>query len=319
MPVNLGWCSEANEKIKYYKERKCKIRFTAGSKTREITIVKKSHIATTRGNNPCYQWGRKDPFIAAIGDNFANKPRWNYIGYQDTNNPPRLTDDSYGSDDTKRMTTREALHLLIQKPDTWHNPPRTETGDNDIPYVSNNKTYANLWEGRPGTDPNATILKTIYDPCPVGYQVSHYNAFTGFTTTGNNSSYWPQWFDVQIQNIADYNPTTGACGELGEYSNNLYEFYTNSGKYQSIIFPLTGYRDWDAQANTYHFNKIGYIWAAGNVKNDDNNSYNFEFARDDGGNKENVDHSYVRPKNTFFPCDGFPIRPCRNGKHGLVL
>lgn len=315
MPMNLGWCSEDGEKIKYYKERECEILFTSGSKTETIKIVKKSHIAFTRGDNPYYQWGRKDPFIAADGNTWHNKPRWNYIGWQDTNNPPLLT--GYSSEfDKDRPTTREALGTLIQRPDTWHNPPRLWTQvdaiTNKWQYVSQNKTYANLWEGRPGTDPNAEILKTVYDPCPVGYQVSHYNAFTGFTTTGDNTSYYPEWYDVRIKNIADYDEATDQCGENGIYSDNLYEFYTSPEKYQSIIFPQSGYRDWDDMVNTYHFNKIGYVWSAGNVKNDDNNSYNFEFSRlDEDG------YSYIRPKNTFYPCDGFPVRPVRNGKHGI--
>lgn len=113
----------------------------------------------------------------------------------------------------------------------------------------------------------------------------------------------------QIEHIADYDENTQSCGPGGIYSNYLFEFYTNPDKNQSIIFPQTGYRDWDDMVNTYHFNIKGYVWAAGNVKNDDNRSYNFEFSRTDGT-------GYVRPQNNFFPCDGFPVRPVRNGSHG---
>lgn len=307
MPVNLGWCSEDGEKIKYYKAHRCEVQFNVGGKSVTVTLEKKSHISFTRGNNPYYQWGRKDPFIAAKGNLFANKPRWTYLGWEDTNNPPLLTD--YNSED--RPTTREALGQLIQHPDTWHNPPRlwtqVDATTNKWQYVSKNETYSNLWEGRPGTDPSAQTLKTIYDPCPVGYQVSHYNAFTGFTTTGDNTSYSPEWYNVLLKNIAGYDEATQSCGV---YSDYLLELYTNPQKNQSIIFPQTGYRDWDDRVNTYHFGNIGYIWAAGNVKNDDNSSYNFEFSRTDG-------EGYIRPKNTFYPCDGFPVRPVRNGTHGL--
>lgn len=307
MPVNLGWCSEDGEKIKYYKAHRCEVQFNVGGKSVTVTLEKKSHISFTRGNNPYYQWGRKDPFIAAKGNLFANKPRWTYLGWEDTNNPPLLTD--YNSED--RPTTREALGQLIQHPDTWHNPPRlwtqVDATTDTWQYVSKNETYSNLWEGRPGTDPLAQTLKTIYDPCPIGYQVSHYNAFTGFTTTGDNTNYSPEWYNVLLKNIAGYDETTQSCGI---YSDYLLELYTNPQKNQSIIFPQTGYRDWDDKVNTYHFGNIGYIWAAGNVKNDDNNSYNFEFSRTDG-------EGYIRPKNTFYPCDGFPVRPVRNGTHGL--
>ena len=309
MPVNLGWCSEDGEKIKYYKARKCEVQFVVGGKSATVTIEKKSHISFTRGNNPYYQWGRKDPFIAAKGDLSANKPRWTYLGWEDMNNPSRLTDDSSDESAKDRPTTRQALGRLIQHPDTWHNPPRKPgTGGNQ--WASDNETYSNLWEGRPGTDPLAQTLKTVYDPCPVGYQVAHYNAFTGFTTTGDDTSYPPEWYNVRIENIADYDETTKSCGPGGIYSNYLFEFYTTPDKTQSIIFPQTGYRDWDDKVNTYHFNLKGYIWAAGNVKNDDNRSHNFEFSRTDG-------IGYIRPKNSFYPCDGFPVRPVRNGSHGV--
>lgn len=307
MPVNLGWCSEDGEKIKYYKARKCEVQFNVGGKSATVTIEKKSHISFTRGNNPYYQWGRKDPFIAAKGNTYNNKPRWTYLGWADTNNPPLLTD--YNNEE--RPTTREALGQLIQHPDTWHNPPRTwGLVEGKWQYSSNNKTYSNLWEGRPGTDPLAQTLKTVYDPCPVGYQVTHYNAFTGFTSTGDNTNYPPEWYNVRVENIADYDEATKSCGPNGIYSNYLFEFYTNPDKTQSIIFPQTGYRDWDDRVNTYDFNIKGYVWAAGNVKNDDNRSYNFEFSRTDGT-------GYIRPKNSFYPCDGFPVRPVRNGSHGV--
>lgn len=260
---------------------------------------------SSRGNNVYYQWGRKDPFIGTNA-NYANK-----VGYVEGGgyysawagaNPPRLTDDSADSLAVNRITTRNALHLLIQNPGKWHNPPRKEGTDGNL-WASDNETYANLWEGRRGVETNAPTLKTVYDPCPVGYQVSHYNAFTGFTTTGDNTNISTEWYDVLTENVADGNPT-----------EQLYEFYTSPEKCQSIIFPESGYRDWDSYAGVYHFGDIGYIWAAGNYKNDDNNSYNFKFSRKDIPNG----NSYVRPKNRFYPCDGFPVRPCVYGKHGTV-
>ncbi len=303
MPMNLGWCSEKGEKIKYYKERECEVMFISGSKTQTIKIVKKSHMAFTRGNNPYYQWGRKDPFIAARGNNQENggagnnKVRYDYKGYSDITNPPLLTD--YFDDNKK--TTREALHLLIQKPDTWHNPPRLDgTGGRD--FDSDDKTYANLWNGRSSEDSLAQPVKTIYDPCPVGYQMPHKDAFTGFTTTGNDASWAPSWYDVQVGNIAGYNET-----------RYLYEFYTNPDKYQSIIFPQTDYRDWNSYAGVFHFGEIGYIWTANNVNTNETSSYNFEFSR-----KDPWGASYIRPKNMFYTCDGFPVRPVYNGNHGKV-
>lgn len=315
MPVNLGWCSNHGDIIKYYKARKCTVKFTAGTLEKTIKLEQKSHIAFTRGNNPYYQWGRKDPFVGATA-NITNKLRYyshNSDGpWSDPSNPPMLSADMVADD--ARYTTRSAIDagLLIQNPQKWHNPKRkvNDLSDPNItyPYLSDNDIYRNLWQGRIEANPNIPSLKTVYDPCPVGYQVPYFDAFTGFTTTGDNTNTPFEWYDVQVANIADYDQNIDACGKNGIYSKGLYEFYTNPNKLQSIIFPETGYRDWNDWANAYQANigePIGYSWTAGNVNGDDNASYNFEFARKDaqGG-------SYIRPKNTFYPCDGFPIRPC---------
>lgn len=318
MPVNLGWCSGHKDTIRYYKGRECEVKFTAGELEKTITIVQKSHIAFPIGNNPDYQWGRKDPFIASNAP-WSNKLRYDASGTCLWAHPARLTkDNDFGEGESEeyyaslRPTTREALGRLIQNPDIWHNPPRkpneNPVSSNDK-WQSNNKTYANLWEGRPGTDPNAPILKTVYDPCPVGYQVCHYNAFSGFTISGDNitAGETDYWYHVPSDNIREGNPKDG-----------LFEFYTDTTKLQSIIFPETGYRDWDDKGTTYQYGNIGYVWAAGNVRNNDNYSYNFMFSRTAKVEKApgEIVYGYIYPKNTFYPCDGFPVRPCVNGTHG---
>ena len=330
MPVNLGWCSGENEDIVYYKERRCTVTFTftgnnGEKKTEKRDIVKKSHIALTRGYNPYYQWGRKDPFAPALapmdfeGD-CANKETWLAEGYPfGYQNPYPMTTftDKWGAthfgklDLDERVDTRNALHFRIKYPYLWHNPPRDPLPDGSG-FVSTNRTYVNLWEGRPGVDPDAPILKTIYDPSPVGYQVPHINAFSGFTTTGLDSSIEPEWYDVRFANIRHYNPD-GYGG--GPYVYESYEFYTTPDKTQSIIFPINGYRDWDGDGPVYQYGLIGYAWAAGNSTQGDRQFFNFEFARDDK-NEGGRDRSYIRPRNMFYSCDGFPVRPVRNGDHG---
>lgn len=332
MPVNLGWCSGEDENIIYYKERRCTVKFTfTGSngekKTETREIVKKSHIALTRGYSPYYQWGRKDPFAPALapmneGGGCVNKTTWLSVGWDYTANPyPMTTFTDIGGVTHQgklenRVDTRDALYYLIKYPYAWHNPPRRQGQSGDIyDYVSINKTYVNLWEGRPGVNPDAQILKTVYDPSPVGYQVPHINAFSGFTTTGLDSSIEPEWYDVRFSNIRHYDPE--AFGG-GPYVYELYEFYTTPDKTQSIIFPINGYRDWDGNGSVFQYGLIGYAWAAGNQTQGDRQFFNFEFAHNDG-NTGGRDQSYIRPRNMFYSCDGFPVRPVRNGNHGIDM
>lgn len=334
MPVNLGWCSDPDENIIYYKERRCTVRFTFKNNknetiTEEREIVKKSHIALTRGYSPYYQWGRKDPFPSAwapmntsVDQNEFDFNKMIYMskdwGYHQ--NPQPLT--TFVANDgvehpgllANRLNTRDALGEMIKYPYAWHNPPRKIGPSGGIyDFVSTNETFNNLWEGRFGDDPNAPIQKTVYDPCPVGYQVPHVNAFSGFTTTGKDSSNEAEWYDVRPENILNYS-SDGFKG--GPYYYESYEFYTSPEKTQSIIFPISGYRDWDGNGSVYQYGWIGYAWAAGNSAQDNNHFYNFEFARDDHNGDDERDHSYIRPRNTFYSCDGFPVRPVAYGVHG---
>ncbi len=318
IPVNLGWCSGHGEKVNYYPARKCKVRFKAGSKEKVIELEQKSHIAVTRGNSTYYQWGRKDPFVGATANSAANGNKMRYFSanWGGNANPDMLSADTTAS--ANRHTTRGAIDkgLLIQNPHLWHNPRRVKNEGpdgkplepNGFPFLSDNEIYRNLWEGRLEIKPGAPSLKTVYDPCPVGYQVPHANAATGFTTFGGPTNESYAMYDVQLFNIDGYDPLTGKCGPGGVYSNGMYEFYTDPGKLMSIIFPESGYRDWDDYGQVYQANisdPIGYIWLAGNMNGNDNRSYNFEFARKDWSGD-----NYIRPYNDFYPCDGFPVRPC---------
>lgn len=49
MPVNLGWC---DDDVTTYAERSCKVRFTAGDASKEVTIRQVSASITIRGNHP---------------------------------------------------------------------------------------------------------------------------------------------------------------------------------------------------------------------------------------------------------------------------
>ena len=171
--------------------------------------------------------------------------------------------------------------------------------------MSENITYSNLWGGN-------SAVKTIYDPCPPGYAVGRSAVFSGLTVRGENTHIANRWFDVRVDDIAEGNPT-----------DNLYEFYTSPDKYQSIIFPETGYRDWDAGAGIYKFGGdlwapgynigIGYAWtrqiqASSFGSSYPDAAYNLEFSRHDG--LYNTD-GYIRPMNAFYTCDGFPVRPVK--------
>ena len=67
------------------------------------------------------------------------------------------------------------------------------------------------------------IVKTIYDPCPVGFHIAPDDAYTGFTTTGTDSN-----------NRSEINAK--------EY-NSGWVFYTDNTKTATIYFPSTGLQE----------------------------------------------------------------------------
>ncbi|RRD90855.1 fimbrillin family protein [Bacteroides heparinolyticus] len=176
MPVNLGWCDGEE---KNYAERTVQVRFkqTGTSATQTITVKQKAHAITELGNNTYFQWGRKDPFVGALAGNI-NKTWYDANGNVKTNQLPPISSFSTGN---------ACITSGITLPNTFC----TNGG-----YMDNK--YANLWSANNTvyTGNDNPVVKTIYDPCPVGYKMPPSNAFTGFTTTGNSTSTQSQ-FNVQ--------------------------------------------------------------------------------------------------------------------------
>lgn len=149
LPVNLGWCD--GESLSSYAGRSVKVRFTQEetNKTEIITITQAPYSVSTAGNAPYYQWGRKDPMLPSTGKN-QNKT-W-------------YAEDKTSSSDLKTerwATSQEAIVNGILNPGT---------------FCSNNymdKKYYNLWNiDNTGVEKVLTSsVKTVYDPCPVGYKI----------------------------------------------------------------------------------------------------------------------------------------------------
>lgn len=306
MPVNLGWCSGGKE-IRYYKRRKCDIKFKVGDCEITRTIVQYPHFAVPRGDHPYYQWGRKDPFI---GTNiaFGNKPRWTHdgdaYGTGGEYNPPRLYNEpDQFSDNINRKNAKDCLDVLVKNPDKWLNATRKPNNPNKFEdgFYSTNESYPDLWSNNGN--------KTVYDPCPPGYQVGHNDIFTGFTTFGGNAKFPKDWYDVLESNmLSDYY-------DIKTVNSQVLELYTDPRKVQSITFPVTGYRDYDGKAEVVQYpngtyNGQGFVWTdeAENVTK----SYHLKFQRDDlltEGDWVNRGGTIIAPLEFFYNCNGFAVRP----------
>lgn len=220
MSVNLGWCDGSTTN---YAERSCKVKFTAGGESQTITVKQASNSITTDGNHPYYQWGRKDPFLPSDGLSNTNKTWYDKDGNAHTKSPK-----------TENFSTGATCIMnYILKPDVMQNQ---SVGDN---------TYANLWsaDNNVYTANDENVIKTIYDPSPVGFKLPASNAFTGFTTTGTSSG---NGYKVN-----------------GTWDSSLkgWNFYTDSSKNKTIFFPASGCRLY-SDGGMLYVGGAGYCWSA---------------------------------------------------------
>ena len=96
--------------------------------------------------------------------------------------------------------------------------------------------YLNLWStDNDRTVPNDdVVIKSVYDPSPVGYSLPASNAFTGFTTTGQNAGDWPN---------PPFTPEQLAQFNVKFPFDKGWYFYTKKNKKgNTFFFPATGWR-----------------------------------------------------------------------------
>ena len=110
--------------------------------------------------------------------------------------------------------------------------------------------YLNLWStDNDRTDNNdEVVIKSVYDPSPVGYSLPASNAFTGFTTTG-----------LETNNPVDFNTK-------GNFDKGWY-FYTKPNKQgTTFLFSAIGLRYLD-KGELQYTNKSGCYWSSGPYAN----------------------------------------------------
>ena len=110
--------------------------------------------------------------------------------------------------------------------------------------------YYNLWSAdNTKREPNDdVVIKSVYDPSPVGYSLPASNAFTGFTITGQNTSN-PTEFNVK-----------------GNF-NKGWDFYCKPNKQgDTVFFQTFGWRLHNP-GKQERFNIGGWLWTSGtNIK-----------------------------------------------------
>lgn len=275
MGVNIGWCDPG---ISTSDARSAVVRFTQvqTGKTVDVILKQTAHNETNAsGNCPYFQFGRKDPMLPSTGTANENK-----IWYDASGMPSTTLTTAVWSTGNTCITSgilNPAAFCINQYMD---------------------QRYYNLWSANNtvGTANDNAVVKTIYDPSPVGYHMPASNAFTSFTYSGSrySGSYFGSWFN------SPYTSTT-------DFTDNYFgwEFYCNKmtgkGVYDTsdgmIYYPASGYR-FPSTGKATSINDHGDYWSAG--PNSTFYGYYLYF-----------NPSLVDPHNQLNRSYGFAVRPVR--------
>ena len=261
----LGWkpISWTGTPYTSTREVKVKIEQTVGHTGQKqisyVTIKQRPTTSAIEGITTLYQWGRKDAF-PGLGGNVAG-----------VNRTPG--DKIY-------------LQAIIQNPGNFYITRLSGGAIDGGSYLTQYYNFYNLWSinnTKTGGQDNGNddpVIKTIYDPSPVGFTVPAGNAFTGFTENGMNRG---------KQNV-------DGTGVKSVFDANMgHHYWTNSNKEETIFFPAAGYMD-NGNGALLWYKQYGDFWTA--LPADFNN-----------GCVMGIQHDFTYPRFVNVRTYGFAVRP----------
>ncbi|EHO66137.1 hypothetical protein HMPREF9140_01964, partial [Prevotella micans F0438] len=154
----LGWKYTTWKGSSFFKPREVKVKVMqtiANNSTKQeaiFTIIQTNGVTPIVGHHTLYQWGRKDALPGT--DN--------------------IIQGSYSFDS---QVGGRSVSYAIQHPENMFNA----IGSGPFYTDWNNPYYSNLWNI---TNNLNNMVKSVYDPCPAGFQVPHPITFTFFTKNG---------------------------------------------------------------------------------------------------------------------------------------
>ena len=254
----LGWKPIQWSGSTYSSARTVKVKVeqtVANNGTKQVAVlyITQNPGGKKEGITTLYQFGRKDAFP----------------GMDETQLPQGSINKNAG--DNMSITNG------IQHPDFYY------TGGSNW---NSNYGYYNLWSadntvtGDWNVGNDNLVVKTVYDPSPVGFKMPANNAFTGFTANAQN----------------DGTMNVDGTDVKQTFSNNFgHNFWTSSSKKATNNFPASGFR-FSNDGSLTDVGGSGYYWLA--VPNGSNNGCDLFF------------HFFnVRPLSNDARPFGFAVRP----------
>ena len=261
----VGWKPTKWKETTYQKPRTVKVRIEQtiannGIKQHTDVVITQNPGIERTGITTLYQFGRKDAFPG--------------------------TDIVFPAKSPASWSGGSNMSIIngIQNPDKFYN----DNGNSWRSAPPTGYTYYNVWSADNTTTSlnDNEVIKTIYDPSPAGFKMPANNAFTGFTTTGQNYANPEQ---INADGTAGYS-------NFNFNANYGHNFWTNSNKSDIIFFPASGDRDYNTYPLLEYIGTVGYYWMAVPLGTDRGSNLSFDYSR-------------VNPVYNFARAYGFAVRP----------
>ena len=255
----LGWKPTQWSGSTYDKARTVKVKVVQTIKNGGVAQETVINITQNPGNvkkgaTTLYQFGRKDAFPGVDASDLAANSHF-----------------------TQNAGDNMTIMNNIQNPDKFYIYGSS---------MYTNYGYYNLWSadntvtGSYNQGNDNPVVKTVYDPCPVGFKMPANNAFTGFTANGQNGG------TMNVDGTDNWQT----------YQNNFgHNFWTNSSKTATINFPASGCR-YNNDGSLDDVGYDGYYWSA--VPSNTSNGCGLYFYS-----------GYVAPLYDYNRTYGFSARP----------
>lgn len=217
----LGWVYTGGTGTVYTQRTvNIKVKQTGSNITQDIAVIQDGQQTLPKGKTTFYQWGRKDPFPGALDPG---------------------EEQAGGGAFTFANSTTTTVGVGISNPDVFYYNATLEDW--------NSTTYLNLWSAnntqRVNGQDHSPVIKTIYDPSPVGFHVPAPDLFSGICPADDYGK-------PNAANIATF------ADDMG------YLFYTDPNVAMTnttIFFPAAQYRGYN-NGTIYTGSITGNYWSA---------------------------------------------------------
>lgn len=215
-----------------------------GAKKSAYITITQSPYAEKEYSTALYQFGRKDAFPG--------------------------TNTLYESTFVENGGDNISIVNAIQNPGTFYTDGNT---------WGTEYRYFNLWsmQTTSQTDASKTLVKTVYDPCPVGFSMPPVKTFSGVTTTGTTNT-----------NNKDINA-------LGDWDQGWHFYAKDSSSPSTIYYPAISSRT-AKEGKLYGVKDRGYYWVG-------------VPSSTSAGNNLDIRNTIVIPANNLNRAVGCSIRP----------